>query len=91
MRSAEERGPRRRQLRVFLSHVLRNFIEDDEDICKELWKYEAFLSHVLRNFIEERWRCLPRMGTAGFLSHVLRNFIEDCPASCHGLSNISDS
>mgnify|MGYP007047915087 CR=1 FL=1 len=37
---------------IFLSHVLRNFIEETFP-WKCLKKAEAFLSHVLRNFIEE--------------------------------------
>ena len=62
---------------IFLSHVLRNFIEDVREW--DSWRADnpQFLSHVLRNFIEESNATVSNSHTAKFLSHVLRNFIED--------------
>ena len=44
--------------RKFLSHVLRNFIEDLL-VAVPLLLDAPFLSHVLRNFIEENAACTP--------------------------------
>ena len=41
-------------VRSFLSHVLRNFIEDKLTSTHSNFRKVQFLSHVLRNFIEEQ-------------------------------------
>ena len=61
---------------AFLSHVLRNFIE--ESLAPSNQAVDGiFLSHVLRNFIEDGILSNGASVCALFLSHVLRNFIED--------------
>ena len=64
----------------FLSHVLRNFIEEVTVSASALTWLE-FLSHVLRNFIEDPDNALGGHKPESFLSHVLRNFIEEPCAS----------
>ena len=61
----------------FLSHVLRNFIEERDIMGSHTILSAIFLSHVLRNFIEDGLRSLLASCGRLFLSHVLRNFIEE--------------
>ena len=61
---------------IFLSHVLRNFIEDQSVGRGQCGQCE-FLSHVLRNFIEDANTPNAAARSSSFLSHVLRNFIEE--------------
>ena len=77
-----------RILRGFLSHVLRNFIEDASDGDTSPSR-NSFLSHVLRNFIEESNAGAWPSPTATFLSHVLRNFIEGFQMLVKSMNRIS--
>ena len=76
MRRAAVRRHDRLAQHEFLSHVLRNFIEECYATAECSASGRKFLSHVLRNFIEERAQCADA-NKLKFLSHVLRNFIED--------------
>ena len=73
--------------RAFLSHVLRNFIEDASPSGVFNPK-QTFLSHVLRNFIEDANQMTGNQVNVQFLSHVLRNFIEDAKSYSSPLSRL---